>query len=84
MSLEKFTRDEAEIDDADADADRFDLGDNDGGEIGAGDRAHAADHHDHEGIADRDQIGGEIGGLARHLQRAAEAGERGAEREHAR
>ena len=55
-----------------------------GGEIGAGDRAHAADHDHHEGVADRDQIDGEVGRLARDLQRAAEAGERRAEREHAR
>ena len=64
------------------DAQRLDLGDDDGGEIGAGDRAHAADHDDDEGVADDDQIGGEIGRLARDLQRAAEAGERRAEREH--
>ena len=53
-----------------------------GGEIGAGDRAHAADHDDDEGVADGGQVHREIGRLARHLQRAAEAGERGAEREH--
>ena len=73
--LGEIHRDEAEIDHADADADRLHLGDDDGGEIGAGDRAHAADHDDDEGVADRDQIGGEICRLARDLQRAAEAGE---------
>ena len=66
---------EAEIDHADADADRLHLGDDHGGEIGAGDRAHAADDDDDEGVADRDQIGGKVGRLARDLQRAAEAGE---------
>ena len=80
--LGEVDADEAEIDHADADADRLDLGDDDGGQVGAGDRAHAADHDDDEGVADRGEIGAEIGRLARHLQRAAEAGERGAEREH--
>jgi hypothetical protein len=49
---------------------------------GAGDRTHAADHYDDEGVADDDQVEPEIGGLARHLQRAAESGEEGAEHEH--
>ena len=80
--LGEIHADEAEIHHADADADRLDLGDDDGGQVSPGDRAHAADHHHHEGVADRGEIGGEIGRLARHLQRAAEAGERGAEREH--
>ena len=62
--------------DAKADAQRLDLGDDDRGEEGAGNRAHAADHHDDEGVADHDQVEREIGRLARHLQRAADAGER--------
>ncbi len=69
---------------ADADADCFHFRNDDGGEVGARNRAHAADHHHDEGITNRDQIGGEVGGFARHLQRATEAGERRAEREHAR
>ena len=55
-----------------------------GGEIGAGDRAHAADHDHDESVADGGQIDGEVGRLARELQRAAEAGEPRAEREHRR
>ena len=74
--------DKPEIDHADADADCFNLGDDHGGEIGAGDRAHATDDDDHEGVADRDQIGGKVCRLARNLQRAAKAGERRADREH--
>ena len=80
--LGEVDREAAEIDDADADAQRLDLGDDDGGEIGAGDRAHAADHDDHEGVADHDQVHREIGRLARDLQRAAEAGEQRAAGEH--
>jgi hypothetical protein len=76
--------DKPEIDHADADADCFNLGDDHGGEIGAGDRAHATDDNDHEGVADRDQISGKVCRLARHLQRATEAGERRADGEHRR
>ena len=63
------------MNETDADAQRLDLGDEHGGEIGAGDRAHAADHHDDEGIADHREVDAEIGRLAGELQRAAEAGE---------
>ena len=56
VSLEKLNGEAAEIDHADADADRLDLRDQDGGEIGAGDRAHAADHHHDEGVADHGQV----------------------------
>ena len=49
-----------------------------------GNAAHAADHHHHEGLADRHQVEAEVGRLARQLQRAAQPGEEGAEREHAR
>ena len=50
--------------------------------IRAADRAHAADHHDDECVADHDQVQRQIGRLARNLQRAAEAGQEGAEHEH--
>ena len=50
---------------ADADAERLDLRDDDGGEIGASDRAHAADDDDHEGVADDGEVHAEVGRLAR-------------------
>ena len=74
--------DKPEIDHANADADCFNLGDDHGGEIGAGDRAHAANNDDHEGVADHDQIGGKVCRLARNLQRAAKACEHRADRKH--
>ena len=80
--LGEIHADETEIHYADADANGFDFGDDDGGEIGPADRAHAAHHHHHEGVADRHQVGGEIGRLARDLQRTAEPGERRAERKY--
>ena len=80
--LGEIHREAAEIDEADADAQRLHLGDDDRGEERAHDRTHPADHHDHESIADHDQVESEIRRLARHLQRPAEAGEEGAEREH--
>ncbi len=67
---------------ADADAQRLDLGDENGGEIGAGNRAHAADYHDDEGVAEHGEVHGEVRRLARELQRAAEAGEERAGGEH--
>ena len=82
VSFEKLNGDAEDMHDAEADAQRLDLGDDDRGEEGAGDRAHAADHDDDEGLADHDQVEREVGRLVRHLQRAAEAGEEGAEREH--
>ena len=72
----------AEMHGADADAQRLDLGDQHRGEIGAGDRAHAADHHDDEGVAEHGEVHPEIGGLAGKLQRAAEPGEERARGEH--
>src|SRR5262245_46238239 len=81
VSLEKLTA-KAPKWTTDPNAQRLHLGDDDGCEEGAGDRTHAADHDDDKGVADHDQIEPEIGGLTRHLQRAAEAGEEGAEHEH--
>ena len=69
------------MNETDPDAQRLHLGDQDRRQEGAGDRAHAADHDDDEGVADHDQVEPQIGRLARDLQRAAEAGEEGAERE---
>jgi hypothetical protein len=66
----------------DADAQRLDLADDHRGEVGSRDRAHAAYHHDHEGVADDDEVGEEVRRLTRDLQRAAEAGEQRTEREH--
>ena len=60
------------------------IGDQHRGDEGAGDRAHAADDDDDEGLADQRQVEVEVGRLVRHLQRAAERGEEGAEREHRR
>jgi hypothetical protein len=77
-------REAAKIHDAEADAQRLHLGDDDRRKIGAGDRAHAADHNDDEGVADHDQVGRQRRRLARNLQRAAKASEQSAEREHAR
>src|SRR5262249_21909693 len=65
----------------DSETQRPALGDEDGTEEGSGDRSHAADHHHDEGIADNDEVETQIRRLARHLQRAAEPGEEGAERE---
>ena len=55
----------AEVNEPDANAQRLDLGDEHGGDIGADDRAHAADDHHHKGVADGRQIHAEIGRLAR-------------------
>ena len=80
--LGEIDREAAEVDHADADAQRLDLGDDDGSEISAGDRSHAADHHDHEGVAQDGEVHRQVGGLARELQRAAKAGEERAAGEH--
>ena len=77
--IDGITRD---ADKPDADAQRLDLGHQYGRDVGADDRAHAADHHDDESIGDHRQVHAEIGRLARDLQRAAEAGEQRAEREY--
>ena len=69
------------MDEAQPDAQRLHFGDDDGREKGAGDGTHPADHHDDECIADHHQIEPEIGGLARHLQRAAKSGEESAKHE---
>ncbi len=74
----------AERDEAEADAQGLDLGDQHGGDIGSDDRAHAADDDHDEGVGDRGQIHAEIGRLARDLERAAEPREPGADREHGR
>ncbi len=50
--LGKIDAEVADMDDADADADGLDLGNENGREISAGDRARAADHNDDEGVAD--------------------------------
>ena len=75
--------DQGELRVAQADAERLDLADQQRGEECAGNRAQAADHHDHEGVRDDRQVDLEVRRLARDGERAAEAGERRAEREHA-
>jgi len=67
---------------AQPDAHGLDLGDEQRGHVRAGQRAHAADHHDDEGGADGVQVHLQRGGFARQLQRAAQAREQRAEREH--
>ena len=69
----------AEGDETDANAQRFDFGNEDGRNIRSDDRAHAADHHHDERIGDDRQIHAEIGRFARELQRAAETGQQCAE-----
>ena len=59
-----------------ADAQRLDLGDQQRRDERAGNRSHAADHHDHERIADRIEIERQVRRHARHLQRAAEPREK--------
>ena len=70
------------MDRAQSDAHRLDLSNQQRGDIGAGDRAHAADHDDDECVANGQQVEVERGRLARQLQRAAQAREHRAEREH--
>ena len=82
VNLEKLNAEVADMHDADADADRLDFGNQHGREIGAGNRAHATDDHDHEGVADHAQIHQQIGGLARHLHGATKAGKEGAKRKY--
>ena len=65
---------------AKADADGLDLGDQQRRHVGARNRAHAADHHDDERVAERAQVHAQVRRLAGRLERAAEAGERRAER----
>ena len=72
--LGKIDGRKTEIDNTDADAYCFHFGDDHGGQIGTGYRAHPADHHNHEGVPDRDQIGGKVRRLARDLQSSAEPG----------
>ena len=81
--LRKRNRPLTDRDRADRITDSLDLGDQQGGQIGARDAAHAAHHHHHEGLTDRDEIQPEIGGLPRNLQCAAQTGQHRAEREHA-
>ena len=70
------------VDGADADAEGFRDADQDGGEEGAADAAQAADHGDDEGVGDDGKVELEIGGLARDLQRAAQARQHRADEEH--
>ena len=56
----------------------------DRGDEGAEHRPHAAHDDDDERVADQREVEVEVGGLVRHLQRAAERREEGAEREHRR
>ncbi len=84
VSLEKLTVKPPKLTTPMADAKRLDLGDDDGGEIRAGDRAHAADHHHHECITDHGEIHRQIGRLACELQRAAKSGQERAAGEHRR
>ena len=78
--LGKINREDTEAHHADADAERLHLGDDERGQERAGDRAHAADHHDDEGVADHDEVERQIGRLARDLQGAAQAGQERTER----
>ena len=67
---------------ADADAEGLGDADQDGGQERAADAAQPAHHGDHEGVGDDGEIEIEVGGLARDLQRAAQAGQHGAGEEH--
>jgi hypothetical protein len=60
------------------DAQRLDLGDQQRGEVGAGDAAHAADHHHDEGVADGQQV--HSGWPARAASAARRPGRRAARR----
>src|SRR5205807_8140998 len=65
------------------DAERVELGDQHRGDEGDDDAAEAPDHHHDEHIDDDAQVHGVMHGIPRYLQRAAEACEKYAEREHA-
>jgi hypothetical protein len=65
------------------DAEGIELRDDDRRQEGAGHAAQPADHHHHEGLHDDRQVHGVMHRLARDLHRAAEAGKKDAEREHA-
>ena len=67
----------------DEDAEGLQLGDEDGGEEGAGYAAHAADDDDDEGLGDDVEVHEQVGRLARQLHRAAQPGQEGAEEENA-
>ena len=67
---------------ADADAEGLGDADQDGGQERAADAAQPAHDGDHEGVGDDGEIEIEVGGLARDLQRAAQAGQHGAGEEH--
>ena len=56
------------------------IADQERGEERAAEAAQAADHDDDEGLGDDREVEVEVGRLARHLQRAAEPGQHGAER----
>ena len=63
------------------DAEGLQQGDQQAGEIGAGQAAEAADHDDDEGVGDDGEVQLQVGGAVGKRQRAAEAGEAGAEGE---
>ena len=67
----------------DQDAEGLKLPDDERREKGARHAAHAADHGDDEGLGDDRQVHARIGRDARDLERAAEAGEKGAEKQRA-
>ena len=68
---------------ANAHAQRLDFGNQQCGHVSTRDAAHAAHHHHHEGVANGEQIQVERGRLTRQLQRAAQAGQHGAQCKHA-
>ncbi len=74
--------DQGELRVAEADAERLDLGDEQRGQECAGNRAEAADHHDHEGVGHDRQVNLEVCRLARNGERTAQAGQRRAQHEY--
>ena len=64
------------------DAQRLDFGDQQRGEEGAGNTAHAADNDDDKRVTDRGDVLTKIGRLARQVQRAAERRKPRAQRKH--
>jgi hypothetical protein len=66
----------------DQNAERLQFADQHGGEKGAGDAAHAADHHDHEGFGDDVEIHVQIDCLTGDLQSARQPGQQRAQEQH--
>ena len=83
VSLENEKSMPKRADVAEADAQGLEHADDHRGEEGAGYAAHAADHHHHEYVGQDGKVHGQHRRLARNLDRAAEAGEKGTEREYA-